>query len=184
MKFSAVLLTGGKSSRMGRDKASLPYQGRMLWEHQIDILQQAGADEVLISGNSHGPYDRSTYAIIPDEYTDCGPIAGLHSALKKAKNEQVLLLAIDLPHMASDYLRYLWSKCRPGCGAVGLDEAYEPLAAFYPRSILPLIESHIRNGIYSFQKLIAEAESQGCMVSYPIAPNNQHFFFNWNSGSI
>ncbi|PAW79625.1 MAG: hypothetical protein B9S32_03560 [Verrucomicrobia bacterium Tous-C9LFEB] len=181
MNFSAVLLAGGKSTRMGRDKASLPYQGRMLWEHQIETLRESGAAEILISGPPHGVYADSGYTIISDASVNCGPIGGLYSTLAKAAHGHVLLLAVDLPHMTSGYMKCLWSKCLPGRGVAGFDEAYEPLTAFYPKELLPLLESHISKNEYSFQKLIAEAEALGLMATFPIAKEDLGFFYNWNA---
>lgn len=180
MNFSAVLLAGGKSIRMGRDKASLPYQGRLLWEHQVETLRVSGAAEILISGPPHGIYAGSGYAIIPDVHANCGPMGGLYSALAKATHGHVLVLAVDLPHMTGEYLRSLWSRCLPGCGIAGIDAAYEPLAAFYPKELLPLLESHISRKQYSFQKLIAEAESLGLMTAFSIAQEDLGYFYNWN----
>lgn len=180
MNFSAVLLAGGKSTRMGRDKASLPYQGRLLWEHQIETLRASGAAEILISGPAQGIYADSEYEIIPDGHANCGPMGGVHSTLVKATCGHVLVLAVDLPHMTAEYLRVLWSKCLPGRGVAGRDEAYEPLAAFYPKELLPLLESHISRNAYSFQKLIVEAEALGLMTTFPIAKEDIGYFYNWN----
>lgn len=180
MNFSATLLTGGKSTRMGQDKASLAYLGGRLWEHQIRTLQNAGAAEILISGPLDGVYQNSGYRIVPDEYPERGPIEGLRCTLIQATYGHVLLLAIDLPRMSAEYLTALWSKCLPGCGVVARDRAYEPLAAFYPREILQLLEKHICTKEYSFQKLIAAAELLGVMTPCVIAENDLDLFSNWN----
>lgn len=180
MNFSGALLTGGKSARMGQDKASLDYQGCLLWEHQIQTLQNAGAAEILISGPLNGVYQNSGFPIVPDEYPERGPMEGLRCTLIKASCGHVLLLAVDLPRMSAEYLMLLWSKCSSGRGAVAMDRAYEPLAAFYPKEILPLLEKHMYTEEYSFQKLIAAAESLGLMATCLIAEKDIDLFANWN----
>ncbi len=180
MNFSAVLLAGGKSTRMGRDKASLPYLGRMLWQHQVETLRAAGAAEILISGPPDGVYADSGCAIISDVHANCGPMGGLYSTLAKATYGHVLLLAVDLPHMTSEYLKRLGSKCQPGQGAVGIKMAYEPLAAYYPKELFPLLEEHILKHEYSFQKLIEQAKLCGLMAGFPIAQDDLAHFYNWN----
>ena len=54
--FTGVLVAGGNSSRMGFDKATIPWEGGFLWERQVRVLQQAGARDVFVSGKSNGPY--------------------------------------------------------------------------------------------------------------------------------
>lgn len=169
---------------MKSDKASLPYGGGLLWEHQIQIVSEVGADEILISGPRDGVYANSGYAIIPDEHSERGPIEGLRVALTQARHGHVLLLAIDLPRMTGEYLRKLRSQCLPGRGVVGRDKAYEPLAAFYPKELLPIVESRIRQKKYSFQELISEAELLGLMTGYSISKEELDLFYNWNSREL
>jgi molybdopterin-guanine dinucleotide biosynthesis protein A len=82
--------------------------------------------------------------------------------------------------MTSGHLLRLWTKCQPGKGAVFRGEAYEPLAAIYPHEILSMAESRTKNGDYSFQNLISEAQSLGLMNAVPITPSDALLFRNWN----
>lgn len=166
---------------MGRDKAALPFGGKLLWEHRILTLQMAGAAELFISGPVDGVYAQSGYPIIPDPLPNCGPMGGLLAALRRATYGHLLLLAVDLPEMTAGHLLRLWTRCEPGKGAVFRGEAYEPLAAFYPREILTVAERRTKDGDYSFQSLISEAQSLGLMVAVPVTPSDALLFRNWNA---
>ena len=93
----SLLLAGGKSSRMGKDKSTLVYEGQTLLERSLDLLNQLGADHVLISGDIQG------HDSIPDLLPDCGPFGGLHAAIhfidKKSgmDGSLLLLIPVDMP---------------------------------------------------------------------------------------
>jgi molybdopterin-guanine dinucleotide biosynthesis protein A len=79
--FAAVLLAGGRSTRMGVDKATLVFRGQPLWRHQLDTLRASGAAAVAISG----PRDRAyaeTAPVIEDDQPGLGPLAGLVAGLR------------------------------------------------------------------------------------------------------
>ena len=141
MSFSAVILAGGKSSRMGRDKAFLPVGDTILLDRQIELAREAGAAEVLISGREAVDYTRFNCQILLDEKPDLGPLSGIARGLKAARHPLLLVLAVDMPHMTAEYLKRLLSQCGDGVGAIPASgPMIEPLAAFYPKSSLRLIE--------------------------------------------
>lgn len=97
--FSALIIAGGQSSRMGQDKAFLNYQGHSLLARTHALAEQAGAREVLISHNAPG--------FIADNYPLQGPLAGLEAGLRHCQYPQVLLLAIDMPCLTVTELQTL-----------------------------------------------------------------------------
>ena len=84
MAFTGIVLAGGKSSRMGQDKALLDYQGKRLIDYAIELLTPV-CSEILISTNQPG-YENLGFQLIVDQYPDCGYIGGLHAALANAAN--------------------------------------------------------------------------------------------------
>lgn len=96
--FSAIILAGGRSSRMGTDKAQLPMNGLPLWLLQQVRLQQAGCDDIQLSHPQLGT---------PDQQAGHGPLSGLHTLLPFCKHERVLVLAVDMPWMTAALLRTL-----------------------------------------------------------------------------
>jgi molybdopterin-guanine dinucleotide biosynthesis protein A len=97
-----VVLAGGRSSRMGRDKALLSWRGRPLIEHQLDVLRAAGADEVRVSGM------RPDYAGIADPIAQAGPLGGLAGiAEATAGDADLLVIPVDMPLLQAGLLRRL-----------------------------------------------------------------------------
>src|SRR5690349_130325 len=84
MNFSAVILAGGKSSRMGRDKAWLEINGQILLTRQIELVQAGGATEVFISGRAGMDYSAFGCRVLQDRFPNAGPLAGIERALDAA----------------------------------------------------------------------------------------------------
>lgn len=99
--WTGVVLAGGRSSRMGRDKAMLPWQGLPLIEHAMELLTQAGAARVVVSG------DYPRYAGIVDSVPGCGPLGGLSSAAAQLPDGNLLVLPVDMPCLSVRMLRAL-----------------------------------------------------------------------------
>ena len=135
MNFSAVILAGGKSSRMGRDKAFLEVGGQTLLARQIGLARELCAAEIFISGRADADYSGFGCCVLQDKYSDAGPLAGIESALNATKSSMLLVLAVDLPGMSTEFLRRLAAGCSETCGVIPkLAGHVEPLAAFYPKA--------------------------------------------------
>ncbi|MGO4700616.1 molybdenum cofactor guanylyltransferase [Dyella sp. 2RAB6] len=116
-----VVLAGGLSSRMGRDKALLPWRGRPLIEHQLEVLREAGVDEVRVSGL------RPDYAGIVDAAPLAGPLGGLASiAQAQAGEADLLVIPIDMPLLQPALLQRLRSE-RPQARSVSFAAHVLPL---------------------------------------------------------
>ncbi len=98
--YSALILAGGKSSRMGMDKRNLMYKGSTLLNCTLNLLKQLTPSNIFISGND-------IEGGIQDIVQDIGPIAGIHAASKRTK-ESLLVLPIDMPMLQpSDCLQLI-----------------------------------------------------------------------------
>ena len=182
-KFTACLLTGGKSSRMGRDKAEVEFEGMPLWRHQIEILKETGADEVLISGRGDACYDGCGFPIIEDEIKGCGPLSGVHALLGVAEHALVLVLAVDMPMMTRGYLRGLIARAfEEGYGAVPVrDGFYEGLAAVYPKASRGIAAGLLGGDDYSMQGYIGRCLDEKMVVPVEIDGNEMRLFQNMNT---
>ncbi len=96
-----VLLAGGRSSRMGSNKALLPWCGRPLIEHMQSVLVAAGVGDLKISGELAG------YAGIPDLQAGLGPLGGLASVAATLADGELLVLPVDMPRITPALLRRL-----------------------------------------------------------------------------
>ena len=179
--FSAVLLAGGRSTRMGRDKASLPYAGGALWEHQLATLRAIGAGEVCISGPRNGPYANCGLPILEDRTPNAGPLAALETALPRAL--YVVLLAIDMPAMRADFLQELMRVALRTERSVipAIDSNFEPLAAVYAGSIAALVDESLRGPDHSMHQLIRSAIRSDLAVVHPVPFESRALFRNLNT---
>jgi molybdenum cofactor guanylyltransferase len=177
MRFSAVLLAGGKSSRMGCDKAFLQIDGVPLWQRQLNVLNELAPDKIFIAGRPCEEW--CDYEILPDASEDAGPLAGLTSAFRACATSLLLTLAVDLPKITGSFLRNLLSE---ESGIVPqLSGRFEPLVAIYPKSALPIAESHLSRGEFSMQKFVQECIAQRLVRPIKISPRNAGLFTNLNT---
>lgn len=150
--FAAVLLAGGRSSRMGCDKAGLVIDGLPLWQRQLAKLRALEPRELFISGRPAGPYAGAGMEVLADAEPGLGPLSGIAAALRRAESPLILVLAIDLPAMTSAFLAKV---VRRGRSVVPRNARFfEPLAAVYPKSALALAEEHLRSEDRSLQRFI------------------------------
>ncbi len=182
--LAAVLLAAGHSTRMGSDKALLTVGGQPLWQRQRDVLAAAGASEIYLSVRSEQTWAREApgfTASVHDAFSRGGPLVGITAGIERCTTPWLAVLAIDLPQMNAGWFATLGAHCGPGVGAVGRrGDFFEPLAAIYPREILPLAWDALVRGEYSLQTLLARAVSAGLMRVHPISDDEVPQFENWN----
>lgn len=180
MLFSAVLLAGGKSSRMGQDKAFLEIAGEPLWRRQVETLARLSPARLIISGPTRAEW--SAYENIPDQHANGGPLAGFASAWQNCRTPHLLVLAVDLPGMTTEYLGSLLKRCTEGRGVVPQrDGRFEPLAAIYPAACLSLAEQNLKTGDCSMQTLVRRALKENLLVERFVSEAEASLFFNLNT---
>jgi molybdopterin-guanine dinucleotide biosynthesis protein A len=144
---TAFILAGGKSLRMGRDKAFLEYQGRTLLARALDLARSVAA-EVRIVGSKE---KFAAFApVVEDVFPDCGPLAGIHAALLASATELNMMLAVDTPRISTAFLKYVIRQARaaPEVAAVvpRAGGGWQPLCALYRSEFASVAESALRAG--------------------------------------
>jgi molybdopterin-guanine dinucleotide biosynthesis protein A len=188
MNLTGAVLAGGKSSRMGRDKAALVVGGETFLARQLRLLAKIGVAERLVitapwSGPSEAPYRDLPVEVrqIQDRIPDAGPLAGLEAALSAATADLVLVLAVDLPAMSAEFLRRLQALATPGCGVVPLhDGVAEPLVAIYPRQARAEITARLASRELALQPFVRAGLAAGWLRELPVESAGLHLFANWN----
>src|SRR5213083_1788480 len=108
--ISAVLLAGGESRRMGRDKATLLFRGKPLWQIQLELLRNLEPAEIFVSARADPAWRPADVQFVPDELPSRGPLSGLTATLARIRSSHLLVLAIDMPSIDEDHLRCLCDK--------------------------------------------------------------------------
>jgi len=158
LPVTAFILAGGKSARMGTDKAFLEVAGRSLLDHALAIARAAVAD-VRIIGD---PAKFAAFApAFRDVYPARGPLGGIHAALSNSTTDSNLILAVDLPFLGAGFLQYLIAESQSVEGAVTLPSAsghLHTLCAVYRKQFLPHAERALAEGRNKVDALFAEVQ--------------------------
>ncbi|PJL73268.1 molybdenum cofactor guanylyltransferase [Stenotrophomonas maltophilia] len=173
MSINGIVLAGGLSSRMGRDKAMLPWQGRTLLEHMHGVLKQAGAGRVWVSG------DYPAFGGIPDRVARCGPLGGLYSVAMQMPDGPAWVVPVDTPRVSPALLQRLRLSEDTACTV--FDD--EPLPMWLQ------IDDHCRRVL---QELIEDPTARRSLralqerlgvTRLPLAPEDQALLLNCNTPS-
>ena len=143
--FCGIVLAGGKSRRMGVDKASLTLEGRTFLEIQADKLRTLGASDIIISGKTAA---LTGTRCVPDLYPDCGPLGGLYSCFLSSALPCALVLSVDVPLISLPTLKALLQLHMGGgydATILSHDGNIEPLIAVYNTNIAGLAGELISN---------------------------------------
>jgi molybdenum cofactor guanylyltransferase len=180
MSFTAVLLAGGRSRRMGQDKSALPWGDATLLAHQARTLRTTGAQQFLLSGRVDQALALEGFSIVPDSESGAGPAAALADAWRLTSAEVLLALATDLPRMPAAYLRELavgaLQQQRSVVPVVG--GRYEPLAAAWHRSCLvEFVDAAGR----SLQSICAALVARDLLTPRQVSDGEAQLFENVNT---
>ncbi|HRQ90085.1 MAG TPA: molybdenum cofactor guanylyltransferase, partial [Bacteroidia bacterium] len=180
--FDAVLLAGGRSSRMGRDKAFLDWEGQPLYVRQLRKLAALGPERLWLSTHAGQSFPAVMEGVVRlvDQQPDLGPLGGLREALAASRAERVLVLAVDLPRMETAFLHRLLAA--EGGAVPKTANGWEPLAAVYPRrDTLALVEDALSRGDLRLQHLVDRLESDGLVAAVPVGEHASGLFANVNT---
>jgi FdhD protein len=146
--ISAVVLAGGRSKRLGKDKALLMLNGQPLLARTVQTVAALSDDLIVVTNHpvSHGAA-ASPARMVPDEVPGVGSLMGLYSGLKACRHPRAIVVACDMPFLSITVLRYMASLADE-CDAVVPRQGkwFEPLHAVYGRTCLPAIEEALARG--------------------------------------
>jgi molybdenum cofactor guanylyltransferase len=192
--LQGFIQAGGRSSRMGTDKAWLEINGRPMIECVLAAAQPVVNELAIVINPANAQAQRYEQLatqwnarLLHDLHDHKGPLGGIHTALQHcAADEAALILACDLPFLTSDVLTHLCHKHKSSTAqiTVPLDESgrSQPLAAIYDQACLPIATEMIARDELKVDRLFAQVATQ--LVSYDELaqlPNNAKFFANLNA---
>jgi molybdenum cofactor guanylyltransferase len=146
MRVTGVILAGGKSRRMGRDKAFLPFGTGVLIERVIEAVTQV-ADDVLLVTNTPELYQCLGLPMYADVIPDAGSLGGIYSGLVYANTPYSLCLACDMPFVKPEFLRFLCETAADVDVVIPKNaEDFQPLCAVYAQACRTPIRQCIQAG--------------------------------------
>ena len=182
MTFSAVLLTGGESRRMGRDKATIEIEGQPLWKRQLKLLRSLGPEQVFISARTRPEWLPEDVELLLDDLPSRGPLSGLTKALGAMRSTLLIALAVDMPFMNREQLLELLNTATAGCGVVPVvDGQAEPLAAIYPAEAASDFAAALSGPDFSLQRIVRELIANGKIRPVPISGATAFLYRSVNS---
>ena len=150
---AAFILAGGKSTRMGADKAFVVLDGRTLLARALESARGVTAD-VRIVGD---PAKFAEFApVVEDVFRECGPLGGIHAALRASAAELNLMLAVDVPFVSAGLVEFLIARARGSAALVTVARAggrWQPLCAVYRREFADAAEKALQQGRYKIDAL-------------------------------
>ncbi len=180
---TAIILAGGKSSRMGFDKIDIPYKDGNLLDYQVKELKKIFSEIILVS-NKLTHYHDDSVIVVTDEFKEIGPLAGMHVGLKHASSAYCYVIACDMPFINIEYIKIMDALLINSNKEVLVSEIkrfIEPFNAIYHRSLYKKIEAFASSGeIYSLKDLINQSNYQ--IIDRKIVNLfNKNMFYNLNT---
>lgn len=142
MATAAIVLCGGKSTRMGRDKAWLPWDGVPMVSHVVATLKPV-VDEVIVVSSKDLELPALPAKVVCDREPALGPLSGIREGLASIHADLAFVTATDAPYLKAAFVRAMLDQ--QGAAAPEVDGHVQTLAAVYPRSSLGLVEEMVRD---------------------------------------
>lgn len=180
-KVTGIVLAGGASSRMGKDKGLCEFKGKTLVTYAIEALLPL-CDTILISSNNVDDYQKFGYQVVVDEYKGIGPIGGIYSSLKKSTTKHNLIISCDTPYLNTQLLEFILENSNNYDIVVPTHSIsfIEPLAAYYSSGIVNKLETSIKRSDYKLMNFLNKVKLKSInVVAIPDFSNK--LFINLNT---
>jgi molybdenum cofactor guanylyltransferase len=179
--LSAVLLAGGESRRMGRDKAAVVFRDEPLWRRQLRILRDLGPEKVFVSARTESSWLPADTELILDEPPSRGPLSGLTKAFHQMQTTHLVALAVDMPFVTREQLRFLCTMVSEGQGIVPvIGERAEPLVAVYPAEAAADFAAALAGTDFSLQRIIRKLAADEKVRLYAVPVKDEHLYRSVN----
>jgi len=180
LDIMGAILAGGKSTRMGTEKALLSLKGRPMIQYVSDTLA-ALFSEVIVVGGDKDRYGFLRLEIVPDVFKGCGPLGGIQAALNRAKPLPVFVLSCDTPFIPLEMIDHILSfKGAASTKIATFDGVIQPLCGLYDSASIGAIEHDLREGKYSVLKTISNIDHTVVPITSDLPFFTPQIFWNVN----
>lgn len=180
MGVTGIILAGGKSSRMGKDKGLIPLAGKQLASYSIQALK-SWCDPIMISSNNP-LYEEFGYDVFPDVEKGLGPLGGIYSGFKKNPGLDIFVLSCDMPLISSALIGYIL-KCHGDYDAVvPVFQKYpEPMCAYYSKNAYGPIQRNIKDANFKVQDVLNNMNTLYLQIDTSLEFYHPDLFANVNN---
>jgi len=180
MKPTGIILCGGESKRMGKNKALLKLGNITLVEHLINILKPI-CDEIILSVNNH-ELDFLPYIKVNDKINGIGPISGFYSCLLESKTEENIIISCDTPFITSTLLNLLKENSQGFEIVIPIfKNQIQPLIGLFKKSSLLAIKYHLDKGNYKPINIFENCNTNFLKIELENLPKPDFLFLNINN---
>jgi molybdopterin-guanine dinucleotide biosynthesis protein A len=152
--LAGLVLAGGRSTRMGREKALVDFEGQPLILRVAERMARA-ADPVFLASATPGRLGLLDYAEVPDVAANCGPLGGLVAGLEASPHDLMAVAAVDMPYLSPELMEFLASLRQEEDAVVPVGTTgLEPLHAVYAISAIPAMRRALAEGRYGLRRLL------------------------------
>jgi molybdopterin-guanine dinucleotide biosynthesis protein A len=182
MRQAGYVLTGGASTRMGKDKALLHFRGRRLVEWVAQQVEAAAGSVTLV-----GPVSRYGFLglpVIEDRHAGCGPLSGIEAALAHSDTEWILVAACDMPNLTAPFLSWILEEAMTGEEDIVMPVGpggREPLCAAYRSTCLPVAQAALAHKQYKVTEAFRSMRIKLLPVSEQAALANANTPLDWQA---
>jgi molybdenum cofactor guanylyltransferase len=159
-EVTAFILAGGKSTRMGTDKAFVALDGRTLLARMLEVARSVTRDVRIVgSATKFEPFA----PVVEDIFPGCGPLGGIHAALRLSPTELNVVIAVDTPFISFALLQFLIARAQNSAAVVTApqtSQGWQPLCAIYRREFADAAEPALREGRYKIDALFDQVQMQ------------------------
>jgi molybdopterin-guanine dinucleotide biosynthesis protein A len=180
MNISAAILADGQNSRIKMEKSLIKFGDIHLIEKQVNLLNRIFSRIIIVTSKSVIKEKLTDLTYVQDQFPQCGPLGGIHSALLNCTDQAVFVFACDMPNLRLDIIQKQieFYKSKPCDALVPRHcEGIEPLHAIYARTCLFAIENNLRNRIFSVRSFYDQINMQ----YIPVDPENIRYYHNINT---
>ena len=181
-ELTGIILAGGKSSRMGKDKGLCEFNGKALVAYAIETLKPL-CGHLIISAN-HFPEKYAQYGIpvISDEIKDIGPMGGIYTCLKQSSTQHNLILSCDTPFVGTILLKHLLQQVGNEQIVTPAHHTFlvEPLSSYYSTNVLDEIQQSIKQKDYKLINLFKKVRYKSVLMDKLAPFNAESSFLNIN----
>lgn len=160
LRFSSAIIAGGKSTRFGSPKALAMFESKTFIDYAVDLASSLSDEVFVVYGEENHCTSLKNIISIQDEVLNFGPLVGIYTALKQAKNEYLVVLPCDMPKLNPVVYKTLQVNLPAQLLVAQGKRGLEPLVSIWHKCNIPLIEQAIKDKSLALKDFIKQVDAK------------------------